>query len=128
MLQFKTLSSLHQQGADLREFALRFSITAEGLDFNDAALKDLFNYALDEPLNWWRMRGLDHLTFVGFIDFLARQGNPPAEEAAAPPVVAEHAAASPSGGRQNCSSPKGGRQSCSFPKGGRRCRSSPSGG
>ncbi|KAF4105228.1 hypothetical protein G5714_014559 [Onychostoma macrolepis] len=39
--------------------------------------------------------GLDHLTFVGFIDFLARQGNPPPEEAAAPPVVAEYAAASP---------------------------------
>ncbi len=63
--------------------------------FNDAALKDLFNYALDEPLNWWRIRGLDHLMFVGFINFLARQRNPPAEEAAVPPVAAREAAAPP---------------------------------
>ncbi|XP_016331129.1 atherin-like [Sinocyclocheilus anshuiensis] len=66
-----------------------------GLDYNEAALKDLLNYALDKPLNWWRMKGLDHLTFVGFINYLARQGNPPAKEAAAPPMAAEEAAATP---------------------------------
>ncbi len=69
------------------------------------ALKDLFNSALDEPLNWWRMRGLNHLTFVGFIDFIARQVNPPAEEAAAPPVVAEYAAAYPEEARRSAAPP-----------------------
>ncbi len=59
---------------------------SRGVGFNDAALKDLFNYALDKPLNWWRMRGLDHLTFGGFLEFLVR---PPAKEAAAPQVTAD---------------------------------------
>ncbi len=95
ILQFRALSCLRQQGTDVRRFAQEFSDAAEGLGFNHAALKDMFNSVLDEPLNWWRMRGLDHLTFVGFIDFLARQVNPPAEEATAPPVVAEYAAAPP---------------------------------
>ncbi len=65
ILQFKALSSLRQQGTDMRRFALEFSNAAEGLGFNDAALKDVFNSALDDPLNWWRMRGLDRLTFGG---------------------------------------------------------------
>ncbi len=60
ILQFKTLSSLRQWGTDVSRFALEFSGTAKGLGFNDAALKDLFNSALDEPLNWWRMTGLHH--------------------------------------------------------------------
>ncbi len=86
-------------------FAQRFSDAVEGLGFNHAALKDLFNSALDEPLNWWRMRGLDHLTFVGFIDFLARQVNPPSEEAAVPPVVAEYTAAFPEVARRAAAPP-----------------------
>ncbi len=89
----------------MRRFALEFSGAAEGLGFNEAALKDLFNSALDEPLNWWRMRGLDHLTFVGFIDFIARQVNLPAEEAAAPTVVAEYAAAFPEVARRAAAPP-----------------------
>ncbi len=119
ILQFKALSSLRQQGTDVRRFALEFRGAAEGLGFNDPALKDLFNSALDEPLNWWRMRGLDHLTFGGFGDFLTRSPameaaamvdaaaapvvvdvaatppDVPAEEAAVPLVVAEKAAAPP---------------------------------
>ncbi len=51
VIEFKALSSLHQQGTDVRWFSLEFSDTAEGLGFNDAALKDLFNSALDEPLS-----------------------------------------------------------------------------
>ncbi len=70
ILQFQALSSLRQQGTNLRKFALRFSGAAEGLGYNDAALKDLFNNALEEPLNWWRMRGLEHLTFGEFVEFL----------------------------------------------------------
>ncbi len=105
ILQFRALSSLRQQGTDVRRFTLEFSGAAEGLGLNEAALKDLFNSAMDEPLNCWRMRGLDHLTFVGFIDFIARQVNPPAEEAAAPPVVAEYAAAFPEVARRAAAPP-----------------------
>ncbi len=72
ILQFKALSSFRQQGTDVRMFAQEFSDAAEGLGFNHAALKDLFNSALDEPLNWWRMRGLEHLSFGEFVGFLAR--------------------------------------------------------
>ncbi len=122
ILQFRVLSSLRQQGTDVRMFAQEFSDAAEGLGFNHAALKDMFNSVLDEPLNWWRMRGLDHLSFGEFVGFLARSpakeagvpqvaaveaavppvaaveaAEPPvaAEEAAAPPVVADEAAAPP---------------------------------
>ncbi|XP_058614113.1 macrophage mannose receptor 1-like [Onychostoma macrolepis] len=99
ILQFQALSSLRQQGTEVRKFALRFCGAAESLGYNDAALKDLFNSALEEPLKWWRMRGLDHLTFGEFVEFLARSparvaGVPQAvlAEAAAPPVVADKAA------------------------------------
>ncbi len=57
ILQFEALSSCRQQGNDVRRFAVEFSGAAEGLDYNDEALKDLFNSALDKPLSWWRMRG-----------------------------------------------------------------------
>ncbi len=70
ILQFRVLSSLRQQGTDIRMFAQEFSDAAEGLGFNHAALKDMFNSVLDEPLSWWRMRGLDHLR--EFVEFLAR--------------------------------------------------------
>ncbi len=65
ILQYEALSSCRQQGNDVRSFAMEFSGAAEGLGYNDEALKDLFNSALDEPLSWWRMSGLDHLTFRG---------------------------------------------------------------
>ncbi len=92
ILQFRTLSCLRQQGTEVRTFAQRFSVAAEGLGFNHAALKDMFNSVLDEPLNWWRMRGLDHLSFGEFVGFLARS---PAKEAGALPVAADDAAAPP---------------------------------
>lgn len=99
MLCFKSLSSLRQQGADLREFVTEFSGTAEGLGLNKAILKDLLNYTLDEPLDGWLMRGLELLSFGAFVDLLVRHAKdmatPPeaAEEAAAHPVAAEDAAA-----------------------------------
>ncbi len=71
---------------------MEFSGAAEGLDYNDEALKDLFNSALDEPLSWWRMRGLDHLTFGEFVEALARS---PAKVAGVPQVVGDKAAAPP---------------------------------
>ncbi len=71
---------------------MEFSGAAEGLGYNDEALKDLFNSALDEPLSWWRMSGLDHLTFVEFVEALARS---PAKVAGVPQVVGDKAAAPP---------------------------------
>ncbi len=70
ILQFQALISLGQQGIDVRKFALWFSGAVEGLGYNDAALKDLLNSALEEPPNWWRMRSLEHLIFGEFVDFL----------------------------------------------------------
>ncbi len=92
ILQFEALSSCRQQGNDVRRFAVEFSGAAEGLDYNDEALKDLFNSALDEPLSWWRMKGLDHLTFGEFVEALARS---PAKVAGVPQVVGDKAAAPP---------------------------------
>ncbi len=71
---------------------MEFSGAAEGLGYNDEALKDLFNSALDEPLSWWRMSGLDHLTFGEFVESLARS---PAKVAGVPQVVGDKAAAPP---------------------------------
>ncbi len=92
ILQYEALSSCHQQGNDVRSFAVEFSGAAEGLGYNDEALKDLFNSALDEPLSWWRMSGLDHLTFGEFVEALARS---PAKVAGVPQVVGDKAAAPP---------------------------------
>ncbi len=77
----------------MRRFAVEFSGAAEGLGYNNAALKDLFNSALDEPLSWWRMRGLDHLNFGQFVDSLVRSPSQVVgDEATAPPVAADGAA------------------------------------
>ncbi len=93
ILQFEALSSCRQQGNDVRRFAVEFSGAAEGLGYNEAALKDLFNSALDEPLSWWRMRGLDHLNFGQFVESLARSpAQVVGDEATAPSVAADGAA------------------------------------
>ncbi len=70
IIQFEALISCRQQGTNVRKFALEFSGTAEGLGYNEAASKDIFNSALDEPHSWWRMKGQDHLTFGEFVEFL----------------------------------------------------------
>ncbi len=79
----------------MRKFALKFSGAAEGLGYNDAALNDLFNSALDEALNWWRMKGLDHLTFGEYVEFLAHS---PAKVAGVPQVVDDEVTLGASGG------------------------------
>ncbi len=56
ILQFEALSSCHQQGNDVRKFAVEFNGAAEGLGYNEVALKDLFNSRQDSN------RGQDHLT------------------------------------------------------------------
>ncbi len=139
ILQFRALRCLRQQGTDVRTFAQRFSDAAEGLGFNHAALKDMFNSVLDEPLSWWRMRGLDHLPFGEFVGFLARS---PASEAGAPPVAVttrpggcSRACSSPGahgahsiGGQWSCSAPSDVGWSCSAPSCGRWSSSTSSGG
>ncbi len=92
ILQYEALSSCRQQGNDVRRFAVEFSGAAEGLGYNNEALKDLFNSALDDPLSWWRMSGLNHLTFGEFVESLARS---PAKVAGVPQVVGDKAAAPP---------------------------------
>lgn len=74
-----------------------FSADAEGLGYNDAALMDLLNYALDEPINWRKMRGLDHLIFVGFVIYVPNLFH----------LLKK--LQSPSGGQEVCSTPRGGR-------------------
>ncbi len=88
---------------------MEFSGAAEGLGYNEAALKDLFNSSLEEPLSWLRVRKQDHLTFGEFVEFLARS---PAKGAGVPQVVGDEAA-------QPVQLPfRGGRQSHSVPSGG----------
>ncbi len=94
------LSSLRQQGTDVRKFALKFNGAAEGLGYNDAALKDLFNSALEEPLDWWRMRGLYHLMFGEFVEFLGAVPEPapvrePTESAPRPAPIREPTESAP---------------------------------
>ncbi len=67
ILQFEALSSCRKQGTDERKFVLEFSSAAERLGYNEVALNDLFNNALDEPLTWWRMRGQDHLNVSRYV-------------------------------------------------------------
>lgn len=50
-----------------------FRSPAEGLEYNDAALKTLFNYALDKPISTWRRFGTKHLSFGAFVDFLSHR-------------------------------------------------------
>ncbi len=70
MIQLNALSSLHQRGTDLR----RFRNAAEGLGYNYSALKDLYNYELDEPISHWRMLGCEHSSFEGFVEYLVCSG------------------------------------------------------
>ncbi len=55
ILQFKTLSSLRQQGTDMRRFALEFSGAAEGLGCNSLLCDTIYIYILlirvSAPLN-----------------------------------------------------------------------------
>lgn len=75
MLKVTALSSLHQQGTGLRELTLEFrSVVQFRLGYNEAALKDLFNYSLDEPIKMSRLLGMEHLSFEGFVEFLTCSG------------------------------------------------------
>ncbi len=75
--------------------------------------RTFLNSALDEPLSWWRMSGLDTLTFGEFVEALARS---PAKVAGVASGGGRQGCSSSSGGRWSCSAPNGGRQSCSAPQ------------
>ncbi len=99
ILQFQALSSLRQQGTDVRKFAPKFSGVAEGLGYN-------------EHFNWWRMRGLDHLRFGGFVEFLAHS---PCKVGCSAPSGGRRSCSAPSGDRWSFRAPSGGQWSCSIP-------------
>ncbi len=49
------LGSLRQQGLEVRAFAQFFWTMFRGLEYQDAAIKDIFNLCLDNPLPQWEM-------------------------------------------------------------------------
>lgn len=64
------LAALRQQGLDVRAFAQTFRTIARGLDYQDPALKDIFNLCLDDPLPQWEMEKLRVLDFWNFSNCL----------------------------------------------------------
>ncbi|XP_067274582.1 microtubule-actin cross-linking factor 1, isoforms 6/7-like [Pseudorasbora parva] len=66
----RCLSALRQEGLGIGGFAQFFWTMAVGLDYNDAALKDIFNTCLDDPLPAWEMDSLRSLDFWGFSRYL----------------------------------------------------------
>ncbi len=64
------LMALRQQGTEAGVFAQTFWTLAVGLNYNESALKDLFNVCLDDPLPQWEMEGLRILDFWGFVRYL----------------------------------------------------------
>lgn len=69
-----------------------FRSATEGLDYNNVALKDLFYYALDEPISIERMVIMKHIYFEVFVEFLAHRGRDKSTSslAAASPVMVTH--------------------------------------
>ncbi|XP_026110317.1 cell wall adhesin EAP1-like [Carassius auratus] len=64
------LGALRQQGQEVRAFAQFFWTMSRGLEYQDAALKDVFNLCLDDPLPQWEMEQLRILDFWNFSNYL----------------------------------------------------------
>ncbi|CAM4633500.1 unnamed protein product [Leuciscus chuanchicus] len=64
------VAALRQQGLDVRAFAQTFRTIARGLDYQDLALKNIFNLCLDDPLPQWEMEQLRVLDFWNFSNYL----------------------------------------------------------
>ncbi len=64
------LGSLRQQGLEVRAFAQFFWTMSRGLEYQDAALKDIFNLCLDNPLPQWEMEQLRILDFWNFSNYV----------------------------------------------------------
>lgn len=70
MARLLALMALRQQGMEVGGFAQTFWTIAVGLNYNETALKDLFNVCLDDPLPQWEKEGLRILDFRGFVRYL----------------------------------------------------------
>ncbi|XP_016335405.1 uncharacterized protein LOC107683868, partial [Sinocyclocheilus anshuiensis] len=70
MDRYRTLMARRQQGMEVGGFAQTFWMLAVGLNYNEAALKDLLNICLDNPLPQWEVEGLEILDFWGFVRYL----------------------------------------------------------
>ncbi len=64
------LGALRQQGREVRAFAQFFWTMSRGLDYQDAALKDIFNLCLDNPLPQWEMEQIRILDFWDFSNYV----------------------------------------------------------
>ncbi|XDV23795.1 hypothetical protein PO909_028203 [Leuciscus waleckii] len=82
MKHYGKLFSLRQGVSTVKEFAHQFVITAEGLDINNTALKDIFNNGLNEPVRAWEMGMLGILSFWQFVGYVYNRG----EEGGLPPL------------------------------------------
>uniref|UniRef100_A0A8C1XAV0 Uncharacterized protein n=1 Tax=Cyprinus carpio TaxID=7962 RepID=A0A8C1XAV0_CYPCA len=63
-------TTLRQKGSEVGGLAQLFWTMAEGMGYNDEALKDLFNACLDNPVPEWEMNKLEILDFWGFTIYL----------------------------------------------------------
>ncbi|ROI16091.1 hypothetical protein DPX16_7144 [Anabarilius grahami] len=68
--QLRAVRALRQEGWEVGSFAKVFWTMAVGLGYNDAALKDFFNFCLDDPLPQCEMEGLRILDFWRFAAYL----------------------------------------------------------
>ncbi len=64
------LGALRQQGREVRTFAQFFWTMSRGFDYQDAALKDIFNFCLDNPLPQWEMEQIRILDFWDFSNYV----------------------------------------------------------
>ncbi|RXN22994.1 proteoglycan 4-like protein [Labeo rohita] len=62
----RNLAALRQQGWDIGAFTQFFWTMSRGLDYDDTALKDIFNACLDDPVPKWEM---DNLKILNYWDF-----------------------------------------------------------
>ncbi len=61
------LGSHRQQRLEVRAFAQFFWTMSRGLEYQNAALKDIFNLCLDNPLPQWEMEQLRILNFFNYV-------------------------------------------------------------
>ncbi|ROL53595.1 hypothetical protein DPX16_4367 [Anabarilius grahami] len=114
MARLRALMALRQEGWEVGCFAQTFWTMAVGLDYNDAALKEIFNRCLDDPLPQWEMEGLQILDFWRFTEYLhhrrqwatpGQSESSPALESAPEPAPARECAPKPASARESAPEP-----------------------
>lgn len=68
--RLKALRDLRQQGLEVRAFAQFFWTMSRGLEYQEPALKEVFNLALDDPLPQWEIEQLKILDFWDFANYV----------------------------------------------------------